>query len=210
LALPVEVDPFALPALITTSEPDEEPAPQLSLSQEAKRLYIQRDEARAIFVRAWRKLSQEQRQYLRKLEQHNFSRNKTLGELVGLKRGTVLRWHKLPAFKDAFEALKKSTAEFATSRDELLLRAHRAAEYAEEEQPVLYQGEDTGFRERALGEMIRANEQLMKATKVIGSDAPSAIGTGPALLIQVVQQGGGVIDVTSNGVAVDLPVPDGA
>lgn len=173
-------------------------------------------EAEKQFDLAYHLLSQKQRRFIKDLRNMNFNRKQAV-KIYNRGFPTsktsvegVATWMRNPNFKLVVETLRRDKVEDVTHRDELLLRAHRAAQYAETPQPVLYQGADSGFRERNLGDMIRANEQLMKATKVLGADVVlGGGGTGPALVIQVVQRDGALIDVTPQRVPVELPAPDG-
>lgn len=200
-----------------------------AVSERALVVGKERSAERAAYARAWDSLSARQKVYLRALQQTGFNRAralKVLNEAIRLdpfiidtrrmyatrvSSSTASRWAKdSESYKFVLAALKAEAAVQVTSRDDLLLRAHRAAEYAEEEQPILYQGEHTGFTERKPDVMLRANEQLMKATKVLGDDSRGPVGgSGPTLLIQVIQKDGGTVDVTPRGVTIDLPAPDG-
>lgn len=197
------------------------------VSETAMVVAKQRVAERNAFASAWRALTPRQKIYLRALQQTGFSHAralKVLREAVSLEpsirgvkpsvqRQTPSRWGRTSEdYKIVLAAMKAEAAVQVISRDDLLLRAHRAAEYAEEEQPILYQGANTGFTERKPDVMLRANEQLMKATKVLGGDESRGPvgGSGPTLLIQVIQKEGGTVDVTPRGVTIDLPAPDGA
>jgi hypothetical protein len=199
------------------------------VSQQALAVAKQHSDERETFVRAWNDLTTRQQVFLRALQQTGFSNSralKVLNEAVRLdptiagsrstqhKLGltTVQRWARENAsFKIVLNAMKAEIARQVTSRDDLLLRAHRAAEYAEEEQPILYQGEHTGFVERKPDVMLRANEQIAKITKVLGGEEKGPTGAvGPSLVIQVVQRDGALVDVTPKGVTIDLPRPGGS
>lgn len=195
-----------------------------AVSETALVVAKRRSEEREAYTRAWNALTQRQQVFLRALQQTGFSTaraRKVLNEVIHLdgspatrkklriSDACVHRWARQDAdYRLVLAALKSETVVQVSSRDDLLLRAHRAAEYAEDEQPILHQGQDTGFRERNVGDMLRANEQLMKATKVLGSDDNRVqVAIGPALIVQVVQGDGSVKDVTPRGVVVDLPLP---
>ena len=217
------------PDWLAIPEQDKEPEKTFAapvVSERALAVARERTEERAKFLQAWATLTTRQQVYLRALQQTGFSSSRALAVLneairldpriggsrhkhMRLNRGSVSRWaRENPHYKTVLATLKAEAAVQVTSRDDLLLRAHRAAEYAEAEQPILHQGQDTGFRERNIGEMLKANEQLMKATKVLGSDDNRVqVAVGPALVVQVVQGDGSIKDVTPRGVVVDLPRP---
>lgn len=196
------------------------------VSEQALELAKQKSEAREAFTRAWSKLRPRQKVFLRALQQTGFSVSraaKIASELPSnfgtFNVKTAHRWARADEnYKYILAAMKAEAAQQVTSREDLLLRAHRIAEIAEEGDEVY--GADKvngGYKvigyERKLDTALRANEQLMKATKVIGSGEQNNAnnsGNGPALVIQVVQKDGGVIDVTPDHVTIDLPRPDGA
>lgn len=239
LALPGEPTPPPPPQVNIDELPDH-PLPLSALTREEKQLVQrygdmpevserslarlrERVKEREEFANAWASLKPRQKMYLRALQQTGFSQTKALkileesdGERIN--RGVATRWAKQNAnFAFVLEALKIETARQVTTREDLLMRAHRIAEQAEEGEPVFGADRETGLAqvigyEKKLDTALRANEQLMKATKVLGGDVvnPFGAGTGPALVIQVVGGDGSVKDVTPKGVTIDMPVPDGA
>lgn len=195
------------------------------ISEQALELAQKKSEARVAYGKAWSKLTARQKVFLRAMQQTGFrvsAATKIVNELpdrFGKFNGkTAHRWaRENEHYRLVLEAMKAEVAKQVTSRDDLLLRAHRIAEQAEDGEPVFGYNKDRGGHEvigyeKKLDTALRANEQLMKATKVLGNDNQGNAnnsGQGPALVIQVVQKGGGVIDVTPSNVTIDLPVPDG-
>lgn len=182
---------------------------------------------RAAFAKAWRTLTKRQRLFLLALQRARFKHftavaatNRVIAsdpaceDRTKLGVGTPSRWARdNEDYRLVLAALKADAMAQVTSREDLVLRAHRIAELAEEGEPVFGSDRDgdgqkiIGY-EKKLDTALRANEQLMKATKVLGADAPVGLGgTGPALVIQVIQRDGALVDVTPKGVTIDLPGP---
>lgn len=180
---------------------------------------------RAEFARAWRCLTRRQRAYIRALQRNNFrhpaalkiANNATAGEGERkIQWSTPSRWARDDhEYKVVLAAVKSDAAAHVVTRDDLLLRAHRIAELAEDGEPVYGVDRAEGGmkllgHERKLDTALRANEQIAKITKVLGGEERGNGGAvGPALIIQVVQRDGGLVDATPKGVTIDLPVPSG-
>jgi len=163
--------------------------------------------------RVWNKLSRNQQTFLDSLRKHNFNVSATARALANtsqaIHRVTANRWAREDEdYAFVLKVMKAIARDEVIDRDRLLLRADEIAEKALEPVPILYQGQPTGFFEHDLRTALSANEQLMKTQKMLGNDQEQQFQQGPALIIQVVQPRGEVIDVTP-GVKVDLPVPDG-
>lgn len=184
------------------------------------------DADRREFARAWRCLTLRQRAYLRALQRNGFRHQAALKIANNATAGTDERkisWY-TPArwaredheYRKVLAAIKSDAVAHVITKDDLLLRAHNIAELAMDGEEVFGVDKDNGGykvigHEKKLDTALRANEQLMKATKVLGGEERGQNGTvGPALVIQVVQRDGALVDVTPKGVTIDLPRPGGA
>lgn len=174
------------------------------------------DERNALIWQAWREISELQRRYLEIAEHNRFSYAATAksSEWTALvpcpARFTVLRWRKQPAFKLILNVMKAAAANEALSKDDLVVHAAAIRERALTPKPILYQGSPTGFTEFQGDVALRANEQLAKLGGHMKQEDVTQGQQGPALLVQIIQGEGKVVDVTPRGVTIDLPAPDGA
>jgi hypothetical protein len=160
-------------------------------------------------------LDQRQRIFLALLRQNHFNIRKTTRLLEGtpdaVSRLTVRNWEAIPAYALALKIATSLSTTAIVKKERLLLRADEIAEEALEPKAILHKGLPTGFYENQPDVALRANEQLMKTQKMLGNDdAPVGGIVGPALVIQVVQRDGAIIDVKPRGVTIDLPPPDAA
>lgn len=170
-------------------------------------------ERNAMLEKAWNGLKGTQQGYLLALRQNHYSLPKTLRSMKksgnAPDRVTVARWTAGNAdFAFVLRVMKSVARDEVIDPDRLLLRADQIAEDALEPKPILYKGKRTGFYENQLDTALRANEQLMKTQKMLNNDEPAGrFAEGPALIIQVVQPDGGLVNVLPKGVTIDLPEP---
>lgn len=174
-------------------------------------------ERNALVEKAWAGLRNKQQVYLDALRRHNFDSRATMKALRKTgdapNRATVHRWScEDQDFMFILKVTKALVRDEVIDPDKLLLRANNIAEQALERKPILYKGRKTGFYENHLDTALRANEQLMKTQKMLGNDdTQRQFAEGPALIIQVVQADGALVNVAPRGVTIDLPGPeDGA
>lgn len=169
-------------------------------------------ERNAIIDRVWRALTKWQRAYLDALEENDFNSAATLRSLGddAPGRATVSRWKREPDFSFILKVRKTTRAAELLEKNSLVLEAGHIREAALKPKPILHQGVPTGHYENKPDIALRANEQLAKlGGHLKGDDGPTQ-AQGPALLIQVVQAGGQIVDITPRGVTIDLPAPNGA
>lgn len=174
------------------------------------------DERNALISQAWGELTDLQRFYLEVAEHNRFvyaatARSKEWTGLVPCPaRFSVRRWMKQPAFKLMMNVMKASAANEALSKDDIIVHAAAIREKALTPKPILYQGDPTGFTEIQGDVALRANEQLAKLGGHLKQEDVAQGQQGPALLVQIIQKEGQVVDVTPRGVTIDLPGPHGA
>jgi len=224
-------------AVVTPAPPAPLPTSQLlvapKLSEGALVATEKYSTERRAFLRAWELLTLRQRAYLRAMQKNAFRHpvalkvvNATLPPGTDsrgrkehkLQWQTPSRWARTDEnYRLVMATLKAEAVAQTVTRDDLLIRANNIAELALEGEPVYGVNRKDGGHEiigheKKLDTALRANEQLAKMTKVLGGDDNRGAGggNGPALVIQVIQQGGKVVDVTPRGVTIDLPAPDGA
>lgn len=172
-------------------------------------------QARVDFAVAYRALKPRQREYLQALQQYKWQVPRALQALnntgVSIDRGAPARWERTDdVFAFVYNALKARARQKAVDKDKLILDAEMIRQDALKKKPILFKGKATGFYENKPDTALRATELLMKTQKMLGNDQEDAVkGTGPPLVIQIVQaETNKVIDVT-HGVVIDLPVPSG-
>lgn len=119
-------------------------------------------------------------------------------------------WMLQPDYATIVRLWRGAASDKALDKDRLLARQDDIVETLLTPKPVLYQGEPTGFEEVEAAGAARANETLMKAAGLLkDKELEVNVGlVGPSLVIQVVQPGGGVVDVTPRSVPIALPEPE--
>lgn len=167
-----------------------------------------------LLMECWNGLGQQKQVYLKLLRENNFNVRKTVRLLAGtpdsVSRAAARNWTHDADFAFVLKVMTTTEVGDVVKKERLLLRANEIAEEALEPRPILHKGRATGYYETKPDIALRANEQLMKTQKMLGNDdAPTGGYSGPALIIQVVQRDGSVIDMSPRGVTVDLPAPDG-
>lgn len=136
--------------------------------------------AEARLVRALRALRPIQRIYLRAYIQHGCNRSAATRVVnnrgVALPNGSsITRWFTRPEFKVALDGLKKLYLDTAgLDPQSVILKAGQVYETAMDPQPILHQGEDTGFREVDLGNAMRAVEFMGRVNKMTTGDENGA------------------------------------
>jgi len=172
-------------------------------------------ERNEVVQKAWNALSARQQKFLVQLKacRFNVSDACRVQAKAGepLHRATANRWADSDEnYSFVLKVMRAIARDRVIDPDKLLMRADEIAEKALEPVPILFQGRPTGFFEHKLDTALKANEQLMKTQKMLGNDddGRGRVTEGPALIIQVVQRDGGVIDVTPRGVTIDLPGPE--
>lgn len=169
--------------------------------------------SREEFVVAYKKLEGRKKEFLQALVQAKFIVGSAVKALR--KTGTTIatqshaRWlAQDETYSFVYNTLKARMRQQVVDKDMLVLHAENIRQQAMKGKPILYKGEDTGFRENKPDTALRAVELLMKTQKMLGNDQETQTqGNGPPLIIQIVQSDNKVVDVT-NGVTIDLPVPD--
>jgi hypothetical protein len=174
-------------------------------------------ERNALIAQAWSELTKSQRIWLDWAQRNHFSyaateramnRVQNLA-LVPPNRHTISRWRRQPAYKFIEGLMRSGAANEALSKNNVVLTAAQVRDAALTPKPILYQGEDTGFREIQGDIALRANEQLAKIGGHLKQDEAPSGAQGPALLVQIIQGEGKVVDVTPRGTVIDLPPPYG-
>lgn len=162
-----------------------------------------------LIERVWVGLTNKQRVYLDELEKQSFNNRATLRSLgtEAPDPATVSKWKRQEDFMFIMRVRKTAQAMDALDKNNLVLETVHIRDKALEPSPILYQGAPTGFFEYEPDTALRANEQLAKLGGHLKQDDGPAHQQGPALIIQVVQRDGGLIDVTPKGVTIDLPAP---
>lgn len=162
-----------------------------------------------------RECTERQKLYLRALVQYEFNSALAIKAMRAtgdrLDRSTVERWLRTnEVFIRTYHAIKADARAQVVDKDKLIMNAEAIRVLALKPKPILFKGQDTGFKEQNLDTALRANELLMKTQKMLGNDQETqTTGTGPALIIQIVQGENKVVDVSS-GVTIDLPSPEDA
>lgn len=125
-----------------------------------------RDAARTEATKALRELSPVQRLAVEALL-HTISRKAAFARLVengvDIEMKTLDRWCNNAKFIRARRAREIQIAA-RISKDSVIVNAQNLMDEALTPKPILFKGEDTGFREIELGAALNANEQLAKAT----------------------------------------------
>jgi len=188
---PIELEPLSLPAI-----------------------HVERN---AMIAQAWSELTPQQRAYLEETEKNRFSYTATRRAILKFGKHAycpsdeqVRRWRKTPAFRLVFNVLKAALANEVLAKDDIVVNAAAIRELAMTPKPILYQGSPTGFTEVQGDVALRANEQLAKLGGHLKQDEVASGQQGPALVVQILQGEGKVIDVTPRGTVIDLPAPYGA
>ena len=134
----------------------------------------------ARLVQALRRLRPIERTYLRAYVKSGCNRSAATKAFnrrgIALPDSTsVARWFQKPAFKTALDAMKKVYLDTAgLDPQSVMLKAGKVYEKAMDPQPVLHQGEDTGFREVDLGNAMRAIEFMGRVNKMTTGDENGA------------------------------------
>lgn len=208
-----------LDALPVAARPDlEKPADgELpGLSGTAIELSTAATETRAKFMLCWKELSDSQRIFLNTWRECRFNMSRALRVLAGTQHGysktSVLRWADDPGYTYVRELLRSASVQEILSRDYLAVRQEDIVETLLTPKPILHQGFKTGHYEVEAGAASKANEVLLKlGGHLKDKDIDINVGiVGPSLVIQVVQPGGDVIDVTPQHVPIELPPPEQA
>lgn len=153
----------------------------------------------------WERLSLKQRQFLTVLRECRYNARKASRQLGYSSSSNHKAWLAKSDYAAVFSLWQSVAAGDALNPDKLLARQDDIVEEALTPKPILHQGEHTGFEEVQIGVAARANETLMKAAGLLKekTDIDVSIGiVGPAFMIQVVQPGGNVIDVTPRQVEI--------
>jgi hypothetical protein len=130
-------------------------------------------------VKAATKLRPHQRKYIRMLVKHGGVQSSATREynktaIKKLGQGTTFRWMHNPDFCTALAAARDSYLAVAgTDVASVLAKSQHVLDKALTPKPVLYKGEDTGFREHDLGTAARMIEFQGKAAG-IGADENKA------------------------------------
>jgi hypothetical protein len=159
----------------------------------------------------WQRLTPKQQRYLDAFEKQSFNNRaalRALGEDAP-DPATVSKWKRQEDFMFIMKVRKTAQAMDALDKNNLVLETVHIRERALEPTPILYQGAPTGFHEYQPDTALRANEQLAKLGGHLKQDDGPAQQQGPALVIQVIQREGGMIDVSPKGVTIELPAPSG-
>lgn len=174
-------------------------------------------ERNAMITQAWNELTPTQRRYLELLERHEFNDMATRKSRYGWGKGlscpvpqTVTQWKRQPAFKLVLQVLKSAAAREVLHKDDIVVNAAAIRKMALTPKPILYQGSPTGYTEIQGDVALRANEQLAKLGGHLKQEDVMQGQQGPALLVQIIQKEGQVVDVTPRGVTIDLPGPHGS
>lgn len=99
---------------------------------------------------------------------------------IDVDRVVLNRWLGLASFRTALQAAEAAVAESITKHS-VLRKTEMLLEAAMTPQPILHQGEDTGFREIELGAATRLVELQGKATGLFQDD----VATKVAVLIDI-------------------------
>lgn len=169
-------------------------------------------ERNPIIEAVWRGLTKWQRSFIDALEEckwNNAAARRKLGDdAPGMT--TLTRWRRQKDFAFIIQVRKSQAAAELLEKSDIIVHAGAIREAALEPKPVLYQGAPTGYTENQPEVALRANEQLAKLGGHLKQEDGGQMGQGPALIIQVVQRDGAVVDVTPRGVTIDLPGPGGS
>lgn len=196
---------------VATSTESADAAP---IEVEAAALPVVHVERNAVIAEAWARLTPLQRRFLEVAEKNRFNIEATRrarGSWVQMAcpaRETVSRWKRDPAFKLIFNVLRSAAAHEALNKDDIVVNAAAIRDLALKPKPILYQGAPTGIVEVQGDVALRANEQLAKLGGHLKQEEMTQGQQGPALLVQIIQGEGRVIDVTPRGTVIDLPPPD--
>lgn len=165
-----------------------------------------------LIERAWNGLSPMQRMYLEEYERQGCNHNATMRALGDRapNPATVTSWKRLQDFAFVLKVRRTAQAAELLDKNGIVTAAGAIREAALEPKPILYQGVPTGYTEHQPDVALRANEQLAKLGGHLKQEDGGQMGQGPALIIQVVQRDGAIVDVTPKGVTIDLPGPSGA
>lgn len=126
-------------------------------------------------ILAERKLTPEQRYYLRMIAESltivEAERRMVSTGYPKRARETYWRWRQRPDFAEALSLTTDwQLKAYGISKERLMLDAEKIKQHALEEQPILYKGDDTGFRERELGIALRAVEFQGKGLGITDPD----------------------------------------
>lgn len=172
-------------------------------------------ERNALIAQAWSELTKAQQVWFRWAQKHHFNHSATARAMARVQnialeaptRQTISRWRRQAAFKFIEGILKAADANEALSKNNVVLTAAQVLEAALTPKPILFKGEDTGFREIQGDIALRANEQLAKIGGHMKQEDAVIGAQGPALLVQIIQGEGKVVDVAPRGTVIDLPPP---
>jgi hypothetical protein len=132
----------------------------------------QRDAARLEAAKTARDISPVQRLTIEALL-HSVTKGAAIKKLTeqgfDVSLAIVNKWLKRPYFIEALQARSRYLAGQIT-KDSVLINAKNIMEEALTPQPILHQGEDTGFRKMELGAALTANEQIGKALGAFNKD----------------------------------------
>lgn len=197
-----------------SEKPADAALPALPIGSQALVLAADAAERRAQFVLAWESLTDKQRVFLNTWRECRFNASRAIRVLANTahhtSQSTIENWCANPAFDNIRTMLRAASVEEILSRDTLAARHNDIVETALTPTAVLHQGFATGHYEVELGVAAKANETLLRlGGHLKDKDLEVNVGiAGPSFVIQVVQPGGDVIDVTPQHVPVELPEPE--
>jgi hypothetical protein len=147
----------------------------------------------------WTRLNASQKTFLNIWRDARFNANKVYRALEHtsnkITKDMVNRWLDEDDFLYVRETMMAGAATDVLNPNKLLLRHDDIAETLLTPKPILHQGVHTGHFEVEAGAAAKVNETLMRAAGMLKDQEKVNVNVGPALMIQVVQRDGNVIDV---------------
>lgn len=167
-----------------------------------------------VFDAAWQKLTSAQQAFLFQWKQSRFSKQRAYRALIarGLKApddSTEWRWGRNESYAFVKKIMKHDAVADVLERERLVLRQDDYAEALMEPKPILYMGDPTGFYETQPAAAAKVNETLLRIGGHLRDEQAAAPTAGPALIVQVTNKIGGVIESSVVvGVVPEQPAPD--